>query len=129
MGERAQEIINKQLLRDADILVGVFWTRIGTPTGKAVSGTVEEIEEHLATGKLAMLYFSTAPVHPDSLDPEQYAEVKRFRRSCIGRGLVELYESTDEFREKFSRHLAQKVIEYLAAGKQSPAPAEATGSP
>jgi len=29
MGSRPQEIINKQLVRDSDILVATFWTRIG----------------------------------------------------------------------------------------------------
>jgi hypothetical protein len=43
MGSRAQEIINQQLLRDADLLIAMFWTRIGTSTGAAVSGTVEGV--------------------------------------------------------------------------------------
>ena len=47
-GARPQEIINRQLLDDCDLLVAVFWTRLGSPTGKASSGTVEEIEEHVA---------------------------------------------------------------------------------
>ena len=62
MGDRAQAIINKQILRDADLLVGIFWSRFGTPTGEAASGTVEEIGEHLKAGRRAMLYFSTAPL-------------------------------------------------------------------
>jgi hypothetical protein len=32
MGDRPQAIINKQLLKDADLLIAVFWTRIGSPT-------------------------------------------------------------------------------------------------
>jgi hypothetical protein len=39
-------------------LIGVFWTRVGTPTGIAESGTLEEIERVAAEGKLVMLYFS-----------------------------------------------------------------------
>lgn len=42
MGDRAQEIINQQLVRECDMLVAMFWTRIGTPTGKSPSGSVEE---------------------------------------------------------------------------------------
>ena len=49
MGDRAQGIINKQVLKNADLLIAVFWTRIGSPTGKAESGTVEEIEPRLFT--------------------------------------------------------------------------------
>src|SRR3712207_6067022 len=43
VGERTQAILNEQLA-DCDILIGAFWMRIGSPTGVAESGTVEEIE-------------------------------------------------------------------------------------
>lgn len=111
MGERAQEVINKQLIRDADLLVGMFWTRVGTPTGIGPSGTVEEIEEHLKKGTGPMLYFSTAPVRLDSVDEDQYRALKEFRQQCRQRGLVEEYESLQEFREKFRRQLAQRIIQ------------------
>ena len=55
MGGKPQEIINKQILEKCDVLVGVFWTRIGTETDEFISGTVEEIEKHIHHGKLAML--------------------------------------------------------------------------
>ena len=48
LGDRPQAIINRQILRESDLLIAVFWTRIGTATGAHPSGTVEEIEEHLA---------------------------------------------------------------------------------
>lgn len=53
MGDHPQAIINKQILHDCDLLVGVFWTRIGTATGTYASGTVEEIEEHIKAGRQA----------------------------------------------------------------------------
>ena len=106
MGERPQAIINKQILESSDLLIGVFWTRIGTPTGESVSGTVEEIEKHIASGKPAMLYFSTAPAHPDSIDPDQYNQVKEFKEKCLSGGLVEVYDSLSEFKEKLMRQLA-----------------------
>src|ERR1043165_67718 len=62
MGKSAQTEINEQVLRAADLLVCIFWTRIGTPTSQHASGTVEEIEEHLAAHKPLMLYFSTVPL-------------------------------------------------------------------
>jgi len=42
MGDRPQAIINKQLVDDADILVAVFWTKLGTATGAAMSGSVAQ---------------------------------------------------------------------------------------
>ena len=115
MGDRAQEIINKQLLRGADLLIAVFWTRLGTPTGMAKSGTIEEIEEHLRAGKPAMLYFSATPVRPDSVDEAQYRALREFKASVLQRGLVEEYESVSEFREKLARQLAQSIIRHFPA--------------
>lgn len=125
MGGRAQEVINKQLIDRADILVGVFWTRIGSPTGEAQSGTVEEIQRHFKAGKPILLYFSFAPVDPDSVDQQQYNALKEFRTWCQENGLVERFDSTDEFRTKFTRQLAQTVIRELgtrpAAAEERPA--------
>ena len=72
MGGRAQSVINRRILDNCDLLVGAFWTRIGTPTGQSVSGTVEEIERHVGQGKPVMLYFSSVPVIPESIIREQY---------------------------------------------------------
>lgn len=36
MGASPQTIINEQILDKCDLLVGVFWTRIGTPTKKTL---------------------------------------------------------------------------------------------
>jgi hypothetical protein len=105
LGARPQELINKRILEDCDLLIGVFWTRLGTPTGKAASGTVEEIEEHVAAGKPAMIYFSSKPVAPDSIDANQYAQVKEVRAKWQGQGLIETYESVGEFRSKISKQL------------------------
>jgi hypothetical protein len=32
-GRPAQEISNKQALKDADLFIAVFWTKLGIPTG------------------------------------------------------------------------------------------------
>lgn len=119
MGERPQAIVNKQVLVDADLLVGVFWTRIGTATGEYPSGTVEEIEEHVAKKKPAMLYFSSAPAALDDVEPKQHEELKRFKESCTTRGLLETYSDVGEFRGKFNRQLQLKLNQddYFAVPK------------
>lgn len=110
VGDRPQEIINRQIAGDCDLLVGVFWTRLGTPTGKAGSGTVEEIEEHVAAGKPAMIYFSSTPVAPDSIDSEQYKRLQEWKRQFRDKALVRDYSNRDEFRSLFYRHLHQTVL-------------------
>ena len=125
MGERPQAAINKQVAKDCDLLVAVFWTRLGSPTGEAPSGTVEEIQEHIKAGKPAMIYFSDAPVHLGSVEEDQYRALREFREQCKRQGLIETYESISEFREKFGRQLTQLVLNQW--GKS--APAEAAGDP
>lgn len=109
MGDRPQAIINKQLVTGCDMLIGAFWTRIGSPTGVAESGTVEEIEQFLAAGKPIMLYFSTQPTVPDIIDPEQYKRLRDFKDKCRKAGLVEQYNSVTELRDKLYRHLLRLV--------------------
>lgn len=115
LGGRPQALINKNVLEMCDLLVGVFWTRIGTPTGEAESGTAEEIRKHVEAGKPAMVYFSTAPVAPESLDPDQYKALTDFKDWCLGQGLIDEYDNLAAFSEKFRRQV-QIVIrdnEYL----------------
>ncbi len=109
----AQEVINRQVLADCDLLVAAFWTRLGTPTDSSPSGTVEEIEKHLKAGKPAMIYFSDEPVRPDSVDEAQYRALKEFRRACEKRGLIETFSHLGEFQDKFSRQLAMTVLSKL----------------
>lgn len=112
MGGSPQSIINGQILDKCDLLIGVFWTRIGTATDDYASGTVEEIEKHIETGKPATLYFSSQPVAMDTVDLEQIASLKEFKKSCQGRGLYETYDSHSDFKEKFYRHLQLKTNEH-----------------
>ncbi|MBN8214856.1 MAG: DUF4062 domain-containing protein [Xanthomonadales bacterium] len=109
MGDRPQSIINKQILHGCDLLVGVFWTRIGTATEDFISGSVEEIEEHIKAGKSAMIYFSSAPVMPESINQEQYGHLQSFKKSCQSRGLYESYSDINEFRSKFYRQIQLKL--------------------
>lgn len=113
-GDRPQGIINKQILETADLLLAIFWTRLGSPTGESASGTVEEIEKHVDAGKPAMIYFSLVPVRPDSVDDAQYSALKEFRDKRKDKGLYETYETIGDFSEKLTRQLAQTVIRNFA---------------
>lgn len=124
MGDRPQAIINSQILQNCDLLVAVFWTRLGTDTGEAPSGTVEEIEKHMESGKPTMLYFSGAPVLPDSLDQKQYKALKKFQNECQNAGLYEQYFSLEEFRNKFPRQLGQIINTHACFQRSEPTSTE-----
>lgn len=113
---RPQELINERVLKHADLLVGIFWTRIGTPTGKNISGTIEEIEEHRKAGKPVMLYFSEAKVEATNIDPEQFKSLQEFKTWAKGEGLIQTFKSPEDFAEQFRRHLQLTLQEnYLKA--------------
>ena len=64
-GERVQGILNEQLAVDhCDCGIGIFWTRIGTDTGVAPGGAVEEIRRMLSHGNrmVCALLMSSGPV-------------------------------------------------------------------
>ena len=42
VGSDAQDVINSQVDDAYDVFLGILWRRLGTPTGRAESGTVEE---------------------------------------------------------------------------------------
>lgn len=117
MGNRPQELLNKQLVQNCDLLVGAFWTRLGTPTGKADSGTVEEIEEFRSASRPVLLYFSSAPVVPESLEREQYEALLKYRDELQQDGLYSRYETHADFRDQFQRHLASTMIDLLKDAK------------
>lgn len=106
MANRAQEIINEQVLKECDLLVGVFWTRVGSATEKSISGSVEEIEIHIAAGKPVMLYFSSVPAIQDNVDKKQIASLRKFKKWAMSKGLVSIFESRDDFRVQLNRQLA-----------------------
>lgn len=113
-GSRPQAVINRQVVDHCDMAVGVFWTRLGTPTSNAASGTAEEIARVGNAGKPVMLYFSRAKVDIDSVDFEEFQRLREFKSKTYPQGLVENYESPAEFRTKFTRQLALKMLDVIA---------------
>ena len=78
-GTRPQEVINRAIVDECDLLVGIFWTRIGTATDFADGGTLEEIERVGTAGKPIMLYFSNVGIDPDQIDLSQMQKLSSFK--------------------------------------------------
>ncbi len=105
MGDRPQALINDRVVRGCDILIGAFWTRLGSPTGVEESGTVEEIKWFLTNKKPVMLYYSKKEVDIDQVDIDQYKKLKEFKQSIRDKGIQDDYRAANELKEKLSRHL------------------------
>lgn len=108
MGSRPQEIINNSILNDSDILIGIFWTRIGSPTGEYVSGTIEEITKHCEKNKLASIYISQKP-YPDHINLEQLQHLRDQKEIWLKEGLLDFYDNSLSFKQKIKDHLSVHI--------------------
>jgi hypothetical protein len=109
LGERPQSILNRQLVDVCDLLVGVFWTKLGTPTGEAESGTVEEIERFSQADKPVILYFCDRPVNPDSLEINELTRLRGFKETARKSGLYGTFASHDDLRRSLLRAINRHV--------------------
>jgi hypothetical protein len=91
-GVRPQQAINDQLVGRADILIGMFWTKLGTSTGVAESGTVEEIDQFVAAGKPALLYFSHRLIDPDKIDLKQTQKLRSYKTATCKKAYWQLFQ-------------------------------------
>lgn len=114
-GVRPQEAINRQLVRDSDILVGMFWTKLGTSTGIAESGTVEEIDQFVGAGRPALLYFSSRPIDPNRIDLKQHRKLRAFKDATYKNALVGRFSTVAELRQTLLRDLLRCVRELKAS--------------
>ena len=112
--------INLKIAKECDILIGAFWTRIGTDTFFAESRTIEEIKEFKKAGKPVMIYFSSTPVVPGSVDLKEYGLLMKFMDDCLQQGLVERYDSILDFQEKLSRQIAHKILKIRKIPEDEP---------
>ena len=115
IGSDAQDVINRQL-PDCDIFLGVMWTRFGTATPRAGSGTEEEFDRALtrhqkdSSGVRILFYFKQAPLRPDAIDSTQLQKVKAFRERLKQEGvLYGEFDSSEEFERQLRLHLVQQL--------------------
>lgn len=120
-GDRPQAIINRQIVDSCDALIGTFWTRLGSPTGEAPSGTVEEIERIAAANKPVMLYFSSRQIDPSRIDTTQLEALREFQKECRTKSLCEDYATPSELSGKLAMGLTRLVDRLLV--KREPEPA------
>jgi len=102
VGNYSQEVINKQFGDFNNIVIGVFWYRLGTPTANFPSGTVEEIERAVTKQKEGKnlnvkLYYKSKPVPKSRLHESQLDAVHKWRDYWSKRGVY--YWSFKEFSD------------------------------
>lgn len=108
-GTRAQQAINQQMLDQSDLVIAVFWRRLGTPTGLAESGTVEEVQRAVARGVRVMIYFSDLEAPSSADDDHQYEKLQAFRKRVMANGLAATFSSRRKFESIVAQHLELAV--------------------
>ena len=83
-GDSAQNIINHQLLDEADGVIALFWTKFGTPTDTYGSGTEEEIVKAISENKDVVLLYSKKVIAPQQINYEQLSKVETFKQNYNG---------------------------------------------
>lgn len=124
-GDDPQTVINDQIPQDYDIFIGIFWHTIGTPTGRAMSGTVEEFDLAKARHERdpneveIMLYFKTGPtLSLDEIDPEQLKNVRDFKASVSEQAVYSEFATTADFANQVRAHLEKYIFDW--AGERKP---------
>lgn len=120
LGDRAQGVINNQIVTSCDMAIGVFWTRLGSPTGVSESGTAEEIEWFIQNGKPVMVYFSSRNIDPTKLDIDQYKALKEFEKKMQNLGLTGSYNSITDFKEQLLNQISVNVRLLLSGTPATP---------
>ncbi|NTU52789.1 MAG: hypothetical protein HGA97_03620 [Chlorobiaceae bacterium] len=101
---------------ECEFAVAIFWSRIGTDTGVAPGGAVEEVQLLMDAGKEVMFYFCKWPF-PYESDPDQQKAVKQFRKSLQTGAMIEEYVELNDFRLKLAGQLDRKMTDRFKKGQ------------
>ncbi len=111
----AQDVINRELDENTDILVILMHSRAGSSTNSAISGTIEEFERVHSSieGRNANIhvcaYFCVAPISPLS-DFRQLQKVQEFRDRVQSLNyLTKDYEKATDLSMFLVHHLVEKA--------------------
>lgn len=94
IGVDVQDVVNKQVGDLFDVIVATFWTRAGTPTPRAESGSIEEVKSAVSkskkTGRLpfVLVYLKHEAVDVFQVDLAQMQTLLGFRQWLTENGVL-----------------------------------------
>jgi len=120
IGSDAQEVINEQIDSKYDILLGLIWSRIGTPTKRDKSGTVEEINRALSNNdKEQLIYFKTTSIDITKIDVNQIGKINDFKKDLKEKGvLFHQFPTTDDFESLLKVQLPKLINDKIINRKE-----------
>jgi tetratricopeptide (TPR) repeat protein len=101
---------DRMRVADADLVVAVFWARLGTAVHDAPSGTAHELmkswQAWRAKGRPDVwVYFSTRDVPQHAALDEQFAALNQFRRTLPAEQGTWDFRDSEDLRSTFTAHL------------------------
>ncbi|NER97703.1 MAG: ATP-binding protein [Symploca sp. SIO1B1] len=113
-GGGGQAVLNAQIadMEEYELFVGIMWNRLGTPTPRAESGTVEEYERAVAAFEQdrkpdIWFYFREAAAQLNSESSlEQRGKLLAFKRKVQSKALTHDYKKPIDFRNRFRQDLS-----------------------
>ena len=97
-GKHPQKTIDEILVKKSDLLICIFGSRLGSPTDTHESGSIEEIEEHLKTGKNVMIFFKKIGKTPNTDgEIQQMQQLLDYKKSIQDKALWYDYQDENSF--------------------------------
>jgi hypothetical protein len=116
-----QDVINRLLIKEADIVVAVFKHKLGSPINdqdsgaeRAPSGTAEEILYSLQMSEcrkmvVMVYYYSLPPDLTDGAKNNQWLRLEEFKKSIKDKVLYKLYEDERYFLDMVCRDICKNI--------------------
>lgn len=113
-GDYSQDVINTQINDEYDVFLAIFWSKIGTETKSALSGTLEEFDRAYKkylddrSSIDIMVYFKDQAISPSKIDLAQMQKIQDLKNQLGEKGgLYWTFESTDDFESLLRSHLSK----------------------
>jgi hypothetical protein len=115
-----QEVIHQQILKEYDILIAIFGTRLGSPTNSQLSGTVAEIEHAIAKNDSHMglfrvqIYFCDRIESISNTSIDELMRLNEYRKSLGDRGvLYRTFSTGAELQREVRVNVQRPIADYL----------------
>lgn len=107
-GRRPQASLDAQLVDVADIVVALFWHRLGSPTGEERSGTLEEINRAQRNEKYVAILRCERD-YPQHADLDQIGKLKEFYGELEDESLILGYRGAGDLAQRVDTILSRAV--------------------
>ncbi len=126
-GEHPQDLIDNDLLDRCDLMIAVFWARLGTRTPRAASGTVQEIQSFIARkgAKNVILFFREDNIPQESAN--DFAALHAFKEDMKGKSLFRSYKLPQNFAAELRQQLDIVMNGILEERSCTPTPSTELG--